>query len=158
MCRTVPSANGGGGGSGSEEEAESKGKVLSSVVTVGGLAALIIAAAVFQEPIKEWILYFSDIVDDMGYPGMVLYFFVYVGLEVRFVSSHKERAMRASTALLTARRPDACASLCHETCAHAAASRTRALCRMQHHWPFQPRGVRLPHTHAKLFFASSGHT
>ena len=66
-----------------EASSSGRGKLIGSVVTVGGLVALIVGAAVFQDPIREFLQYFTTVVDDMGPLGMVLYFFVYAGLEVR---------------------------------------------------------------------------
>jgi hypothetical protein len=70
--------------SGDEEASTSgRGKLISSVVTVGGLVILIAGGALFQDQIRNFLTYFSSIVDDLGPVGVILYFFVYAGLEAR---------------------------------------------------------------------------
>lgn len=57
-------------------------KLWGSLAAVGGLAALIMGSIVFKDQLAGFLTYFTDIVDDMGPAGYVLYFFVYAGLEI----------------------------------------------------------------------------
>ena len=53
---------------------------------------LIGGAALFQDQIRGFLNYFTSVVDDMGPVGIVLYFFVYTGLEVRCLITFRHAA------------------------------------------------------------------
>lgn len=64
------------------EPEESSNKLLGSVAAVGGLCLLVAGGFLFKDQIRAFLIHFTDIVDDMGPVGVVLYALVYTGLEV----------------------------------------------------------------------------
>lgn len=70
------------GGADGDQPEDSKGSVLGSVAAVGGLCLLIAGGFLFKDQIRAFLLHFTDLVDDMGAVGWVLYALVYAGLEV----------------------------------------------------------------------------
>jgi uncharacterized membrane protein YdjX (TVP38/TMEM64 family) len=59
-----------------------RGKLVTSAAAVAGLLLLIGGAALFQEPLRNFLQYFSTIIEDLGPMGVVVYMAVYAGLEI----------------------------------------------------------------------------
>lgn len=59
-----------------------KAKLWGLLAAAGGLCTLILGGVVFKDQIASFLTFFTDIVDDLGPAGYVLYFFVYAALEI----------------------------------------------------------------------------
>jgi hypothetical protein len=64
------------------KQKDGTGKLLGTVVTVLGLCLLIAGGVIFQDQIRAFLMHFTEVVDDMGLMGVLLYALVYAGLEV----------------------------------------------------------------------------
>jgi hypothetical protein len=65
-----------------ESSQNGNGKLLGTAIALGGLLLLIGGGFIFKDQIRNFLLHFTGIVDDMGPMGFVLYAMVYAGLEV----------------------------------------------------------------------------
>lgn len=61
---------------------DGKGKVLGTIAALGGLCFLIAGGFLFKGQIRDFLIHFTAVVDDMGAMGWVVYALVYAVLEV----------------------------------------------------------------------------